>query len=289
MDQALIEEAALQAAVRSALPAHDQHVVVVHGAGHDDDAAQVASGLVRSLNWAGQRAILVELASPDDERDPAIAPADDVPAIRCADHEDELDELRRSDYRYLVVRSPDTAQGSRLRMLGDERTAAVLVARLGQTASAEAIAARRLIDALGLHALGLVVTCSAREAKTIAGAGFATPLRMPERSPAPSNGNVVAVPERSAAPHPSASLTRQTPVQRAGKRGPNEAAVRSGRERSGEARPTGDGEPGTDPAEGPARVTDRALATVALARPAAGPDPRPAGRGGRARLPRPPR
>ena len=172
---------------------------MVHGAGHDDDAAQVASGLVRSLNWAGQRAILVELASPDDERDPAIAPADDVPAIRCADHEDELDELRRSDYRYLVVRSPDTAQGSRLRMLGDERTAAVLVARLGQTASAEAIAARRLIDALGLHALGLVVTCSAREAKTIAGAGFATPLRMPERSPAPSNGNVVAVPERSAA------------------------------------------------------------------------------------------
>ena len=188
MDQTLIEEAALQAAVRGALPATGQQVVVVHGVGRDHDAAHVAAGLVRSLNWGGHRSVLVELASPDDLREPADEAPHDVPAIRCADHEDELDELRRSDYRYLIVRSPDTAQGSRLRMLGDERTAALLVARLGHTAGAEAAAARRLIDALGLHALGLAITCSAREAKAIAAAGFAAPLRMPE-PPHGVNGN----------------------------------------------------------------------------------------------------
>jgi capsular polysaccharide biosynthesis protein len=199
-DQALIEEAALQAAVRGALPARGQQIVVVHGAGHAHDAAHVAAGLVRSLNWAGQRAVLVELASPDDPPEPAVEPADDVPAIRCVDHADALDDVRRSDYRFVIVRSPEAEQGRRLRMLRDERAAVVLVARLGRTTSTEATAARRLIDALGLHALGLAVTCSAREAKAIAAAGFAAPLRLPARPrTARNNGSGPAVAERAPA------------------------------------------------------------------------------------------
>ena len=181
-DQALIEEAALQAAVRGALHSRGKEVVIVEGVGHDGDAAHVAAGLVRSLNWAGQRAALVELSSPDDAGEPTIDPDDDVPAIRCPDHEDELEELRRADFRYLVVCSPQTAQGRRLRMLGRERTAVLLVARLGSTSSAQAKTARRLADALGLHALGMVVTCSAREAKAIAATGFAAPLPVPRRA-----------------------------------------------------------------------------------------------------------
>jgi capsular polysaccharide biosynthesis protein len=193
-DQALIEEAALQAAVRGALPGGDQQVVVVHGVGQDRDAASVAAGLVRSLNWAGQKALLVRLASPDDRPEPAAESGHDVPTIRCADHEDELAELRRSDYRYVIVPSPEAEQGRRLRMLGDERTAAVLVARLGRTSSAQATAARRLVDALGLHPLGLAVACSAREARAIAAEGFEAPLRMAERGPAArGNGAIAAV------------------------------------------------------------------------------------------------
>ena len=204
-DQALIEEAALQAAVRGALPARGKHVVVVHGVGDDGDGAHVAAGLVRSLNWANQRAALVELASPDDAGEPAVQSDEDVPVFRCADHEDELEELRRADFRYLIVCSPQTAQGRRLRMLGHEPTAAVLVARLGATSSAEAKAARRLVDALGLHALGLAVTGSAREAKAIAATGFGTPLRLPRRprpATANGNGNGAPVPQPDADPDP---------------------------------------------------------------------------------------
>jgi hypothetical protein len=74
------------------------------------------------------------------------------------------------------------------------------VARLGRTTSTEATAARRLIDALGLHALGLAVTCSAREAKAIAAAGFAAPLRLPARPrTARNNGSGPAVAERAPA------------------------------------------------------------------------------------------
>jgi capsular polysaccharide biosynthesis protein len=194
-DRVLIEEAALQAAVRGALPARGRQVVVVHGIGQKYDAGHVAESLVRSLNWAGQKAVLVELAPPDDPRDATIAPAHGVPAVRCADHEDELDELRRSDYRYAIVRSPQTDQGRRLRLLGHEHAAALLVVRLGRVTSADAVAARRLIDALGLHALGITVTCSAREAKAIATSGFAAPLPLqPDRRPARSNGAVAAAP-----------------------------------------------------------------------------------------------
>ena len=199
-DQALIEEAALQATVRRALPAGGQQVVVVHGVGHGHDAAGVAAGLVRSLSWAGQKAVLVQLASPDERPERAVESREDVPTVRCTDHEDELDELRRSDYRYVIVPSPETDQGRRLRMLGEERTAAILVARLGRTSSAQVTAARRLVDALGLHALGLAITCSAREARAIAATGFAAPLRMHERPTAVrTNGAVAAVGDSSTA------------------------------------------------------------------------------------------
>jgi hypothetical protein len=138
--------------------------------------------------------VLVQLASPDDPPDDATEGRRDVPSVRCSDHEDELEALRRSDYRYVIVPSPEAEQGRRLRMLGDERTAAVLVARLGRTSSAEATAARRLVDALGLHPLGLAVTCSAREARAIAAEGFAAPLPMTERpGTAHGNGAVAAV------------------------------------------------------------------------------------------------
>ena len=124
-----------------------------------------------------------------------------MPTVRCTDHEDELDELRRSDYRYVIVPSPETDQGRRLRMLGEERTAAILVARLGRTSSAEvsagAAARRRARPARARprdHLLG------PRGEGHRRGTGFAAPLRMHERpTAARTDGAVAAVGDSSTA------------------------------------------------------------------------------------------
>jgi capsular polysaccharide biosynthesis protein len=177
-DGAMIEEAALQAAIRMALPPRVLRVVLVHGIGHGDSGAQVAVALARSLSWAGHATVLVRLDEP-----PGHAPEGaEFDVVDCNDVDDQLEELRHADYRYVIVQSPSAAPGAKLRLLAAHTASAVLVARLGVTSVAEAGAARRLVDALGLHGLGLVVTFSDEDAPAVGRTAFAAPLRPPVRS-----------------------------------------------------------------------------------------------------------
>ena len=176
IDQAVIEEAALQGAVRSALPARGQRIVLVHGIDESGGAAQAAAGLARSLIWGGHETVLVRFAGADRRRAP-----DGVPTVWCADLHEQLDELRVSEYRYVVVEAPRMARGARLRPLAARSAAAVLVARLDVATFADAAAARRLTDALGLRGLGLVVICRASEVAEIVRTAMTAPFRPPAR------------------------------------------------------------------------------------------------------------
>ena len=180
VDHTVIEEAALQGAVRGALPPRGQRVVLVHGIDEYDGAPQVAAGLARSLAWSGHATVLVRFESPDDRAQPAA----DVPALRCTDIDEQLEELKQTDYRYIVVQSPRVARGARLRQLAARPTAVVLVARLGLATTTDAAGARRLVDALGLRGLGLVVIGSPQEGPPAA----RTDLTVPRRSPARPRG-----------------------------------------------------------------------------------------------------
>ena len=59
VDQTVIEEAALQGAVRGALPPRGQRVVLVHAIDQSDAGTQVAEALARSLAWGGHPTVLV--------------------------------------------------------------------------------------------------------------------------------------------------------------------------------------------------------------------------------------
>jgi capsular polysaccharide biosynthesis protein len=194
VDQRVIEEAALQGAVRSALPARGQRIVLVHGIDESDGAAQAAAALARSLIWGGHQTVLVRFPRPDSQRK---APAG-VPTTYCTDLDEQLDELKGSEYRYVVVESPHIARGARLRPLAARSAAAVLVARLHRAGGADAAAARRLVEALGLRGLGLVVICSASEVPELVRTAPTAPLRPPPRPrSASSNGaHAVAAAER---------------------------------------------------------------------------------------------
>jgi capsular polysaccharide biosynthesis protein len=194
VDQTVIEEAALQGAVRGALPPRGQRVVLVHAIDDYDGAAQVATGLARSLIWGGHATVLVRFKEPDGGGPP------DVPTVRCGDIADQLDELRATDYRYVIVQSPHAARGARLRPLAARTAAVVLVARLGQAGEADASAARRLIEALGLRGLGLVVICSPGEIPGVLRASHAAPPpAMRLRSASPNGAHAaVAASERAA-------------------------------------------------------------------------------------------
>ena len=180
VDQAVIEEAALQGAVRSALPPRGQRVVLVHAIDREDGAEQVAAALARSLAWGGHATALVRFAPPSGRAVRREAPSE-VPTLVCADIDQQLAELKGTDYRYIVVQSPREAHGKRLRPLAAHPAAVVLVARLGEASVADAGAGRRLVDALGLRGLGLVVVCSPRDAMEIARTGFAAQVRAPAR------------------------------------------------------------------------------------------------------------
>ena len=189
VDQTIIEEAALQGAVRGALPPRGQRVVLVHSIDGHDGAAQVAEGLARSLAWGGHHTALVRFEA-DGGR-----PAADVPTLSCDDIDEQLEELKGTDYRYVVVQGPRLAAAVRLRPLAARSAAVVLVARLGEAATTDAAAARRLIDALGLRALGLVVICSLDEVPGIVRSSLATaPLRAPLRPRAPTPNGAHAEP-----------------------------------------------------------------------------------------------
>jgi capsular polysaccharide biosynthesis protein len=182
LDGAMVEEAALQAAVRAALPPRSQRIVLVHGVGRRAHVPLVAAALARSLAWAGHATVLVR-HDPRGERAPrADLLVTEVPVVSCANLEDQLQELKGSDYRYVIVESPDTAPGAQLRGIAPDIAGAVLVARLGSATVDDAMAARRLVDALSLRAIGLVLTCSAADAANVIRAGFAAPVRPRSRA-----------------------------------------------------------------------------------------------------------
>ena len=177
IDQSVIEEAALQGAVRSALPARGQRIVLVHGIDESGGAAQAAAGLARSLIWGGHETLLVRFAAADGRR---RAPHD-VPTVWCADLDDQLDELRAGEYRYVVVEAPRMARGA-LRPLAARSAAVVLVARLDVATFADAATAARLVDALGLRGLGLVVVCPTSDVPDVVRTAMTAPLRPPTRT-----------------------------------------------------------------------------------------------------------
>ncbi len=202
VDQTVIEEAALQGAVRGALPPRGQRIVLVHGVDEYDGAAQVAAGLARSLAWSGHATVLVRFDVPDERSRRRPQPAADVPTLRCTDIDEQLEELKGTDYRYVVVQSPRVARAARLRQLAARPTAVVLAARLGVATTADAAAARRLVDALGLRGLGLVVICSPDEGAPIARTDLTVPRRPPARPRGGSQNGAHAASAASIAAEP---------------------------------------------------------------------------------------
>ena len=182
LDQTVIEEAALQGAVRGALPPRGQRVVLVHGIDAHDGAGQVAAGLTRSLAWGGHPTVLGRF----EGRDGGPQPPADVPTLRCTDIVEQLEDLRGDEYRYVVIQSPRAAAAARLRPLAARPTAGVLVAPLGLATAGDPPAARRLIDALGLRGLGLVVICAPEQVPGIVRTSLTAPVRPPLRPRAAS-------------------------------------------------------------------------------------------------------
>jgi capsular polysaccharide biosynthesis protein len=185
-DQAVIEEAALQGAVRSALPARGQRIVLVHGIDGSSGATEAAARLARSLTWGGHATVLVRFTDAVGRH----RAQDDVPTVWCDDLGEQLDELRVSEYRYVVVEAKRTAGSARLRALAARSAAVVLVARLDVATFDDAAAARRLVDALGLRGLGLVVVCAPSEVAEIVRTAMTAPLRPPRRSTSQNGAHV---------------------------------------------------------------------------------------------------
>ena len=73
LDQAVVEEAALQSAVRAAVPSRGQRILLVHGIDDSDGAAQAAAALARSLSWGGQATALVRQDDLDELQARSIA------------------------------------------------------------------------------------------------------------------------------------------------------------------------------------------------------------------------
>ena len=82
----------------------------------------------------------------------------------------------------MIVESPDVAQGAQLRGIAPDTAGVLLVARLGRATVDDAMAARRLVEALSLRALGLVLTCSAADAASVIRSGFSAPPRPRSRA-----------------------------------------------------------------------------------------------------------
>jgi MinD-like ATPase involved in chromosome partitioning or flagellar assembly len=118
--------------------------------------------------------------------------------------DERLQGLRQADFRYVIVATPRGATGPQLRELAAHAAGTILVARLGSTTIDDAVAARRLMRALGLHGLGLVVTCAAEDASAVTRTGFAAPVRPRSRTRAAHNGASAgdAVPAEEPAPAP---------------------------------------------------------------------------------------
>jgi capsular polysaccharide biosynthesis protein len=192
-DGAMLEETALQAAVRAALPPRAQRVVLVHGMGPDSHAPVVAAALARALAWAGHATVLLRLGGSAERSAEADrwAPEITLDACECADLEEGLRDLKPSPYRYVIVQSPRQAPNAQLRGIAADIAGIVLVARLGTASDDDAMEARRLVDALALQPLGLVITCTAADRTLVTRAGFAvTPRRRTRARSQVANGSL---------------------------------------------------------------------------------------------------
>ena len=161
-EQAIVEQAALQAAVRAALPPRAPRTVLICGIDSGQGSARVAAGLTRSLSWAGQDAVLVDST--------ARGPTDHA-----------LDEARGGGHRYVIVNAPAVNGSSGLPLLAWQASAAVLVGRLGRTSGGEVLTSAQLLGALGVPLLGLVLTAPAADAAAIRERGFEAPAALPRR------------------------------------------------------------------------------------------------------------
>jgi hypothetical protein len=184
----MLEEAALQAAVRAALPPRAQRVVLVHGMGDDSHAPIVAAALTRALTWAGHATVLLRVDGDHSPEADRWAP--EIAVEVCADLEEGLRDLKSFQYRYVIVQSPRHAPNAQLRRIAADTAGIVLVAKLGAATEDDAMEARRLVDALALEALGLVITCTVADRTLVTRAGFAvTPRRRTRARSQPANGS----------------------------------------------------------------------------------------------------
>ena len=164
--------------------------MLVHSIDESGGATHVAAALARSLTWGGHATVLVRFTGAD-ARPPQ---ARYVACLSCTDLDAQLDELRGTDYRYVVVEGSRASGAARLRPLAARSAAVVLVARLGVAGGDDAAAARRLVDALGLRGLGLVVVCASSEVPEVVRTAVTTPLRPPTRPRGPSQNGAHAGP-----------------------------------------------------------------------------------------------
>jgi capsular polysaccharide biosynthesis protein/Mrp family chromosome partitioning ATPase len=231
---------ALVGAVRHALPAtrRRQRVLLVCGINRRARAATVAWALATGLAECGLATLLVVAdarAAREAERrrtaarvgvGPAVQTPDglDVTAVRDPSGIDAaFARLRYSQYDYVVVAGPPLDAGIEARLVARHVRAAIVAGRIDRTRVAQATHARRLLDALGLHGLGAVMTTDTPEAQPHSGGveGVA-PLRTRLRTDAPSGTERLSLAEaRSAEPPRSAANGRgKRPVATAGERQP---------------------------------------------------------------------
>jgi hypothetical protein len=161
-ERLVVEQAALQGAVRAALPARSQRVLVVCDIAGGEGAGWVAEGLARSLTWARQ--------------DAAVVRAADAP-----DLDAELKRERREGRRYVIVVGPPVTGSALLPLLACHAAAALLVGRLDHTSAGEAATATQLLSALDMHPLGLVLTASPADAAAMRERGFQAAAPPPRR------------------------------------------------------------------------------------------------------------
>ena len=161
-DRAIVEQAALQAAVRAALPPRGARTVLVCGIAGGEGASRVARGLARSLSWAGLDSVFVDsaLRGPTDE---ALATARETP------------------HRYLVVSAPVADGSAGLPLLAWEADAAILVGRLGRTSPGAVMTAAQVLGSLDVLVLGLALTAAPADAAAIRELGFDPPAAPPGR------------------------------------------------------------------------------------------------------------
>jgi hypothetical protein len=157
----------LSASICRALDRGGHRLVVVHGMHGADGVRETTTAVVRTLRWAGRDAVLVS-DSHEPEDDAGDERADDglparVPVLGWSDLDGRAGIRSRRRHRLLVVDTAATTDGPRLHALARHAPLVVVIARLGHATVAEAIAARRMIDALGFDGLGLVVTGARRE------------------------------------------------------------------------------------------------------------------------------